>query len=75
MSSIDSIRQLALQGIHSGLEQVQKSAGKIARGFSSDNDLVGDIVDMKVGAHQVAANSKVMHVADKLEDAVLDILA
>ena len=75
MSSIDSIRQLGLQGIHSGLKQVEHSAANISKGFSSDSDLVEDVVGMKLGEHQVKASSKVLRVADKLQEAVLDILA
>ena len=74
---IDSIRTSALKGIQGGLQRASQAAERISTAYqpNGDGDIVDDAVALKQAEREVQANTKVMRSAERMEDAVLDILA
>ncbi|MCO6429268.1 MAG: hypothetical protein J5J00_00270 [Deltaproteobacteria bacterium] len=74
---VDSILAAGLQGIQRGLAGAAEKAEQISKGFSpeSDNDPTSAIIGLKLDEHQVQASAKIVQVADRLSQSVLDILA
>ena len=72
----DSIQQIGLRGVQSGLKDAAEHAEKISSGFGDDSiDTAGEIIGLKQAQHQVEASQKVIKVGDELDKAVLDIIA
>jgi hypothetical protein len=68
-----------INGIRSGLEGIQKTAGKIASKQSMQADsslqLARSMVDLKVYEHQVNASVQVVKITDQVIGSLLDIKA
>lgn len=60
----------ALQGLQTASKQVEQSAANIAKGPSTEN-LIKDIVDIKVSEISYKANLKTLQVADDLTEELL----
>jgi hypothetical protein len=72
----DSIQQIGLRGVQSGLKDAADHAQKLSSGFESDStDTVGEIIGLKQAQNQVYASTKVIKVGNELDKAVLDIIA
>ena len=76
---MDKIAAAGLAGIKAGESLAAEGAARISRAFSPDNEssdsAVTGAIDMKNGLRQAQASAKVIKVADRLGDAILDILA
>ena len=60
----------ALQGLQTASKQVEQSSANIAKGPSTEN-LIEDIVDIKVAEVSYKANLKTLQVADDLTEELL----
>ena len=76
---IDSLNNIALSGIHKGLDDLQKNASQIAGETAKDGvdelSLLAAVVDLKANEMQVAASMKVLSASDELIGTILDIKA
>ncbi len=72
-----SLNNIALAGIRSGFENLQKNASQIARTNNPEGDdtqsLVEAVVDLKANVQQVSASMEVLNVSDELIGTLLDI--
>ena len=68
-----------LNGIHAGLEGLQKTASKIASKDAmqagSTSDLAQSMIDLKVHTNQVDASAQVVKATDRMLGTLLDIKA
>jgi hypothetical protein len=77
-ASTSSILSTALAGLKNSLNSINENAAKIS-GFGTnknpDGDLVTPIIEMKADMNQFKAITKVIKVTEKMDKAVLDIMA
>ncbi len=71
----DSIANIGLKGMLSGLSSAAEHATNIASRSEDLGATVEDAVGLKLAEHQVKASAKVIKVSEGLDRAVLDILA
>ena len=74
---VDSIYSIGLKGIMQGLANAAENSIELSKAYSPEGsgDPLGAIVGLKQAELQVKASSKVIQSAEKLDDAVLDIIA
>ncbi len=76
---IGSLNNIALSGIQSGLNNLQKNAEQISAATNvdatGDQSLLAAVVDFKANVLQVSASMKVLNVSDKIIGTILDIKA
>ena len=75
--SIDSILKSGLEGIHRGLKGATENARKISEASDPDSgiSLEEPLIGLKQDENQVKASAKVVKVAERLQDEILDIIA
>jgi hypothetical protein len=70
---------LGFNGMHTGLDGLQKTASRIASTGAMQaqgpQELARSIIDLKIYANQVDASAKVVKVADQALGSLLDIKA
>ena len=73
----DSIYSIGLRGIMQGLGGAVNHSVELSRAFSPEGggEPADAIIGLKLDELQVKASAKVIKVAEKLDDSVLDILA
>ena len=76
---VDKIAASGLAGIKRGEETALRGAEKVSHAFDPNKEnsdaAVEGAIELKDGERQVAASTKVVKVAEKLDKDVLDILA
>ena len=74
-----SLNNIALAGIRTGFESLQRNASQIARKDNPEGDdtqsLVEAVVDLKANVQQVSASMEVLNVSDELIGTLLDVTA
>ena len=66
--------ETALMGLNAALESMQRTAARIAE-FTSETDLIKDIVQLSIDERRFEANIAVIRTADDMIGSLLDILA
>ena len=63
-----------MRGINTGLDRLNRVAGRIARD-GADGDMASNFVELMKARHEVKANAKAVRVADETIGTLIDILA
>lgn len=63
----------ALSGLLSATQKVDTAARNIAQGPSETNELIKDIVDIKIAKTEYKANIETIKVAEEMSDELLSI--
>jgi len=73
---MDSIFDIGLRGVHTGLENASRDAERVVRSFSPEatEDPVDPLIDLQADARQVKASTTVIKIGDRLLGSILDIL-
>jgi len=74
---IRSLSNIALAGVHNGLDKLQKNAGEIAGAYAAaganTQSLVEAVVDLDANVQQVSASMRTLQVAGELVGTIMDI--
>ena len=75
--NISGVMQAGVQGIHSGVQGMERAAGEIAQVTMSSgvNDVIEPVMDLKLYELSVEASTKVVQTADELLGTLLDTMA
>jgi len=73
MSAIAGVSH-ALAGFQDATERMNRAAERIASPDADATDLTRSLVETKLATHQAAANVSVLHAADEMLGAVLDLM-
>ncbi len=72
---MSSALSTAITGLSSAVARATQSAGNIVKASSTGKNLDGDLVNLKVASTDYAANAVVIKKEEKMQKALLDILA
>lgn len=71
----DSIAAIGSAGIHNGYANAARHAQEIVSAYQTGGDTLTPTIELKNDARQVQASAAIVKVADKLNGAILDIVA
>ena len=72
---MSSVLSTAINGLSSAVARATHSASNIVKASSTGKNLDADLVNLKVASTDYASNAVVIKKAEKMQKALLDILA